>query len=264
MQDLKEFFKIKIKMKHLKTFQSFLNEAEKKGDGSFELAYPGTYIANWTVSDGPGDKNTVAKRFDFTIKVEHPDSTITGTTIKDSFTVAFSKDSRGIYSLGKDVEKFMGIPEADAIKNVKDGKEKKDDALIMGLCNIMNGGKDIYFWNNGLRMGGSAEYAGVLTAVIEQLSHEAGIHLNRLVLTRHIARENDVNTDSEDWITYDYGAGEYVWPAIGDPGDNTPKIIAIDEETFATIGGAIVSIITPTFIDMASTYIPQLEKIKNI
>jgi hypothetical protein len=251
-------------MKHIQTFESFLNEVEKKGNVSFELAYPETYIANWTISDAPSDKNTVAKRFDFTIKVEHPGSIITGTTIKDSLTVAFSKDSRGIYSLGKDVEKFMGVPEADAIKNVESGKEKKDDALIMGMCNIMNGGKDIYFWNNGLRMQGSAEYAGALTAVMEQLSHEAGVHLNRLVLTRHIAQENDVNTDNEDWITYDYGAGEYSWPAVGDPNDNTPKIVAIDEETFATVGGAIVSMITPTFIEMATPYIPQLAAISKL
>jgi len=251
-------------MKNILTFESFLNEVEKKGNVSFELAYPGTYIANWTISDAPSDKNTVAKRFDFTIKVEHPDSIITGTTIKDSLTVAFSKDSRGIYSLGKDVEKFMGVPKADAIKNVESGKEKKDDALIYGMCNIMNGGKDIFFWNNGLRMGGSAEYAGALIAVIEQLSHEAGVHLNRLVLTRHIARENDVNTDNEDWITYDYGAGEYSWPAVGDPNDNTPKIVAIDEETFATVGGAIVSMITPTFIEMATPYIPQLAAISKL
>lgn len=250
-------------MNYIKLFEQFVNEI-KTGDDSFELAYPGTYIANWSISNAPGDENTIAKRFDFTIKVEHPDSQITGTTIKDSFTMAFSKDSRGIYSLGKDVEKFMGVPEADAIKNVEDGKEKKTDALIMGMCNIMNGGKDIYFWNNGLRMGGSAEYAGTIVAVIEQLSHEAGVHLNRLVLTRHIALEKGVSTDNEDWITYDYGAGEYSWPAIGDPNDKTPKIIAIDEETFATVGGAIVSMITPTFIEMATPYIPKLKSIKNI
>jgi hypothetical protein len=251
-------------MKHLHTFEAFINESnineEKTGANSFELAYPGTYIAKWTMSDAEGDENTDAKKFDFSIKIEHTGSTITGTTIKDSFTVAFSKDSRGIYSLGEDVEKFMGVPEADAIKNVEDGKEKKDDALIMGMCNIMNGGKDIYFWNNGLRMLGSAEYAGAFTAVVEQLSHEAGVHLNRLVLTRHIARENGVSINNEDWITYDYGAGEYSWPAIGDPNEDTPKIIAIDEETFATVGGAIVSMIAPTFLSMASKYIPNLPK----
>jgi hypothetical protein len=251
-------------VKHLKTFESFLNEAESIRADSFKLSYPGTYIAEWSISDAPGDKNTVAKKFDFTIKVEHPDSAITGTTIKDSLTVAFSQDSRGIYSLGKDVEKFMGVPEADAIKNVEDGKEKKTDALIMGMCNVMNGGKDIYFWNNGLRMQGSAEYAGTLVSVIEQLSHEAGVHLNRLVLTRHIARENGVNIDNGDWVTNDYGDGKYSWPAIGDPTDKSPKIIAIDEETFATVGGAIVSIVTPTFIEMASKYIPQLNTIKTI
>jgi hypothetical protein len=246
-------------MKHIKLFEDFLNE-EKTGNNSFELSYPGTYIAKWSVNDAPGDENTVAKKFDFTIKVEHPDSMITGTTIKDSFTVAFSKDSRGVYSLGEDVEKFMGIPEADAIKNVEDGKEKKDDALIYGLSNIMNGGKDIYFWNNGLRIGGAAEYAGPMIALIEQISHEAGVHLNRLVLTRHIAREKGVSTDNEDWITYDYGFGEYCWPAIGDANDKTPKIIAIDEETFATVGGAIVSIVLDEFLKMASKHIPNSPK----
>jgi len=241
--------------------KSLLKEADAN---SFELAYPGTYIANWTISDATADENTVAKKFDFTIKVEHPGSIISGTTISDSFTVAFSKDSRGIYSLGKDVAKFSGVPEADAIKNVKDGKETKSDSLIMGMCNVMNGGKDIYFWNNGLRMQGSAEYAGTFVAVIEQLSHEAGVHLNRLVLTRHIARENGVNIDNGDWVTNDYGDGEYSWPAIGDPTDKSSKIVTIDEETFATVGGAIVSIVTPTFIEMASKYIPQLNTIKSI
>ena len=175
--------------------------------------------------------------------------------------MAFSKDSRGVYSLGKDVEKFMGVPEADAIKNVEDGKEKKDDALIYGMCNIMNGGKDIYFWNNGLRIGGAAEYTGPMVALMEQISHEAGVHLNRLVLTRHIAKENGVNTENEDWITHDYGAGEYVWPAVGDPTKDTPKIIAIDEETFATVGSAINTMLVPTFFEMASKYISNLPKI---
>ena len=241
--------------------KSLLKEAT---ENSFELAYPGTYIAKWNISDADADENTVAKKFDFTIKIEHPGSMLVGTTISDSFTVAFSEDSRGIYSLGKDVAKFSGVPEEDAIKNVKDGKETKTDSLIMGMCNVMNGGKDIYFWNNGLRMKGSAEYAGTMVAVIEQLSHEAGVHLNRLVLTRHIAREKGINIDNGDWVTNDYGDGEYSWPAVGDPTDKSSKIIAIDEETFATVGGAIVSIVTPTFIEMASKYIPQLDTIKTI
>lgn len=239
-----------------------INEAEAT-QGSFELSYPGTYIAKWNVSDAQRDENTIAKKFDFTIKIEHPDSTITGTTISDSFTLAFSKDSRGIYSLGNNIAKYTGIPEADAIKNVKDGKETKTDALIYGMCNIMNGGKDIFFWNNGLRMSGAAAYAGPLVATIEQLSHEAGVHLNRLVLCRHLAKQQGVSIDSEDWVTHDYGAGKFVWPAMGDLNDKNP-LIKIDEETFATVGGAIVSIVTTEFIDMASKYIPELNTIKTI
>ena len=131
------------------------------------------------------------------------------------------------------------------------------------MCNIMNGGKDIFFWNNGLRMSGAAAYAGPLVAVMEQLSHEAGVHLNRLVLCRHLAKQQGVSIDSEDWVTYDYGAGKFVWPGMGDLNDKNP-LIKIDEETFATVGGAIVSIVTTEFIDAASKYIPELNTIKTI
>ena len=41
-------------------------------------------------------------------------------------------------------------------------------------------------------------------------------------------------------------------------------LIKIDEETFATVGGLIVSIVTTEFIDMASKYIPELNTIKTI
>jgi len=58
--------------------KSLLKEADAN---SFELAYPGTYIAKWTVSDTLSDSNTVAKKFDFTIKVEHPGSIISGTNL---------------------------------------------------------------------------------------------------------------------------------------------------------------------------------------
>lgn len=246
-------------MKRTKLYEEFINEVET-GDNSFELAYPGTYTAKWTVTDAPCDENTVAKKFDFSILVEHTDSSIVGTTIKDSFTMAFSKDSRGIYSLGKDIEKYMGVPEVDAIKNVESGKESKNDALIYGLCNIMNGGKDIYFWNNGLRIGGAAEYAGPMVALVEQISHEAGVHLNRLVLCRHLAKQEDISIESEDWVTHDWGAGEYTWPAVGDLNDKNP-LIKIDEETFATIGGAIVSILLKEFLAAAGKYIPNVPKI---
>jgi hypothetical protein len=70
---------------------------------------------------------------------------------------------------------------------------------------------------------------------------------------------NSINTENEDWITHDYGGGEYSWPAIGDPNDDTPELIAIDEETFATVSGAIVQMVADTFFRMASSYIPNLK-----
>ena len=232
-----------------------VNEAEK------EIVMPDTYDIKWTVSDSEAGKGTIAKRFDFEYKINHPDSTLNGEKIKTSVVMAMSDDSTGVFTLGKDVEKFCGIPEKDVKKDVADGKESPDDALIYGLCNIMNGGKDLYFWTNGTRLGGQAKKSGAMPTVMEQLSHEAGVHLTRQVLVKMVAQKLDVNITNDDWITHDYGCGEYCWPAVGDPNDDTPKIIAIDEETFATTCGAMISMLTGEFFKMASKYIPNLPKI---
>jgi hypothetical protein len=168
-----------------------------------------------------------------------------------------SSDSSGVYTIGADVEKFSGLKEADIIADIKAGKETEDDAIIYGLCNIMNGGSELYFWTNGTRLRGAAKKVGVLPAITEQLSHEC-IHLSRNLLTRAIASKKGINIQNEDWITYDYGAGAYSWPAVGDPNDKTDKQIMIDEEAFATTVGLVVQQITPHFLKMAKLYIPQL------
>jgi hypothetical protein len=51
---------------------------------------------------------------------------------------------------------------------------------------------------------------------------------------------------------------------VGDPNDKTPKIIAIDEETFATMGGAVVVAVTNEFFKMATKYVPELSVINTI
>lgn len=177
--------------------------------------------------------------------------------VKDEFTLAFSPDSTGIYTIGKDVEKYNGIPEADVIRDVKAGKETPEDAIIYGMSNAMNGGADIYFWNNGTRLAGASKQNGIWPAVIEQVSHEC-VHLTRQILTRAIAKKKGADIAKGEWITFDYGAGEYSWPAVGDPNDKTAKIIMIDEEAFATSVGLVVQTVTPHFLEMASAYIPQL------
>ena len=249
-------------MKKLQTYKEFLNESLNEAGNSFEVIMPDTYKMKWKISDSPCSKGTIAKKFDFEYQIDHSDSTIKGTVIKASIVLAMSDDSTGVFSIGKDIEKFCGIPEADVKRDVKAGKENPEDALIYGLCNIMNGGADLYFWTNGTRLGGQAKKQGAMSAILEQLSHEAGVHLTRQILVRMVATMNKVNITNEDWITHDYGFGEYCWPAIGDPNDKTPKIIAIDEETFATTTGAVVSMIADEFFKMASKYVPGLPTVK--
>ena len=248
-------------MKHIPTFESFLNEAEKTSSNSFEIIAPDTYMIKGTISDSPAGKGTVAKRYEFEYQINHPDSSLKGEKFKGVVVMAMSDDSTGVFTIGKDVEKFCGIPEADVKRDVAAGKESPDDALIYGLCNTMNGGADMYFWTNGTRLGGTAKKYGAMTSVMEQLSHEAGVHLTRQMLTRLIAIKNGVDVTNEDWITYDYGFGEYCWSAVGDMNDKTPKIIAIDEESFATTCGAMVSMLANDFFKMASKYVPNLPKL---
>ncbi len=243
-------------MKNLPTFADFINEAA----GSFKpgsISVPGAYDIKWTTTDLDLGEGILAKKYDFEFKLITEGSSIAGETIKQTVVVSVSDDSTGVFSLGDDIEKFSGL----TLKDAKEYKETPDDAYIYGLCNIMNGGKDMYFWTNGKRLSGQAKATNPLSAVIEQVSHEAGVHLTRQILTKMVAQKLGVDITNEDWITYDYGYGEYCWPAVGDPNDKTPKIIAIDEETFATSGSAIISMLTDGFFEMATKYITNLPKI---
>jgi hypothetical protein len=112
--------------------------------------------------------------------------------VKQEITLAMSKDSIGLFKLGKDIEKFSGLTLKDAQKQ----KETPDDAYVYGLCNIMNGGKDLFFWTNGTRLAGAAKKSGILEAIIEQISHEC-VHLTRLVLSKHVFGKD------EEWYTKD-------------------------------------------------------------
>lgn len=219
-------------MKKVRSFKEFINEAAE-----------------------PSINGLVTKEIEISFDIDWNESI---GKVEDKFTLAMSPDSTGVYKVGKDIEKFMGIPEADVIRDVKAGKEKPEDAIIYGMCNIMNGGKDIYFWTNGTRLGGAAKKEGLWPAILEQVSHEC-VHLTRSILTRAIAKKKGADMSNEDWVTFDYGAGEYSWPAVGDPNDKTQKIIMIDEEAFATAVGLVVQTVTPHFLEMAKMYLPELK-----
>ena len=248
-------------MKHILSFKEFLSESNVNEEaGSFKpgnISVPGAYDIKWNITDLDLGKGILAKKYDFEFKLIIEGSSISGETLKQTVVMSISDDSTGVFSLGKDVEKFSGL----TLKDAKEYKETPDDAYIYGLCNIMNGGKDSFFWTNGMRLAGQAKATNPLSAVIEQVAHEVGVHLTRLLLSKMVAQKLGVDITNEDWITHDYGYGEYSWPAVGDPNDKTPKIIAIDEETFATSGSAIISMLTDGFFEMASKYIKNLPKI---
>ena len=158
--------------------------------------------------------------------------------VKQEITLAMSKDSIGLFKLGKDIEKFSGL----TLKEAEKYKETPNDAYVYGLCNTMNSGEDIFFWTNGNRLAGAAKKSGVLEAIIEQISHEC-VHLTRLVLSKHIFGKGD------EWYTKDLMIG-----------DKKGKNI-IDEESFATAEGIIAEKILPYFLNMAKEYIPELKKV---
>jgi hypothetical protein len=172
--------------------------------------------------------------------------------VEDTFTFAMSKDSSGVYKIGKDVEKFCGIKEADVLKQISEGKDRPEDAIIYGLTNIMNGGKDIYMWVNGTRYQGMSKVNGPIPAMIEVLSHEA-THLSKLILTRHIAKTKKLNLTNEEWVKYNYGAGAYNWPTNGDLNDKN-KLIQVSDETFATLVGLVSQEIAPHFLKFSEKY----------
>ena len=160
--------------------------------------------------------------------------------VEQVITLAMSPNSLGMYEVGEDIEKFTGLPKADAEKY----NETPEDAFVYGMCNIMNGGKDTFFWTNGTRLAGAAKKNGLWPAILEQVSHEC-VHLSRSILTRHIFEKTgeDIAVDE--------------WPSIGDD----PEVNKIDEEAFATTEGFVVQQLTDEFLKMASNYIPELKNL---
>ena len=216
-------------MKRIKLFEAFINE-----------------------EDAPNGLVTKVINFEYDFSDVNKDIGL----IKDSFTLAMSPDSTGVFYLGDDVEKFSGL----TLKEAKEFNETPDDAYIYGLCNIMNGGKDWFFWTNGTRLAGAAAKVGTWPALIEQISHEAGVHAARLMATKAIAKNKyGIDCIDEEWVKHDYGNGEYYWPAVGEAPDEKNPIVMINEEDFSTLGGKICELITNDFIEMAKAYLPELK-----
>jgi len=161
--------------------------------------------------------------------------------VEQIVTLAMSPNSLGMYELASDIEKFTGLPKADAEKY----DETPEDAFVYGMCNVMNGGKELFFWTNGARLAGAAKQNGMWPAILELVSHEC-VHLSRLILAKHVLEKEG----SEDWVSD-------TWPTVGDD----PEVNKIDEEAFATTEGFVVQQLTDEFLKMASAYIPELKNL---
>jgi hypothetical protein len=224
-------------MKHISSYSSFLNEAELS-TRTVKAVIKVSFNCDWNKDIG---------------KVE------------DEFTLVMSSDSTGLYSIGENVEKYTGISQEDTIRDVKAGKETEDDAVVYGVCAPMNNGGEIFMWHNGTRLAGVAKENGIWPAIMEQLSHES-THMAVLIVTRAIAKKKGVSIDNADWINHDYGSGanKFIWPAIGTNDDKKNPIVMVDEESFCTAVGLIVQAATTQFLEMASSYIPQLSTASKI
>jgi hypothetical protein len=205
-------------MRHINTFQSFVKSVNEKDE----------------------DNSSVTKKL-ITLEFDIDWNENIG-KVKQDVTLAMSPSSLGMYELGNDIEKFTGLPKADA----EAAKETPDDAFVYGMCNIMNGGKDIFQWHNGTRLAGEAKKIGIWPAIFEQLSHES-VHLARIVLSKHIFEPK-----------YGYKAGNEWYIQNLQIGDD-PETNLVDEESFATVQGLIVQKLVNEFLNMASTYIPELK-----
>ena len=72
------------------------------------------------------------------------------------FTLAVAKGSTAVFKLGEDVEKFSGLK----LEEARRYSDTPDSAYIFGLVNLMNGGKDVYYYINASRMEGRIEKLG--------------------------------------------------------------------------------------------------------
>lgn len=142
-----------------------------------------------------------------------------------NFTLALGPDSISVFKLGSDVEKYSGL-------NVAEGRQyndSPDDAYIYGLCNVMNGGKDIYFYVNASRLKGAITEEGEKRAMYDLLFHES-IHVAYLCIAKWKGK------GATNWVNLK-------WPVVGESGD-------ITEEQFARVVGFIGQTIADDFSKM--------------
>lgn len=243
---MKKLFFILFTFLYLPVKSQIIDKISKK---PYLYKIPMTNSSEWIIDtlEYNDDSKIYTQKIHFKIKIDHPGSNWNGKTIEDSFIMSMSSNSSDVFSLGRDIEKYTGLNLQYSISH----PDTPDNAYIFGLCNFMNNGKDVFFWTNGRRLAGESRKCSSTIAIMEHLTHEVGVHLSRQLLVRHIAKENGLSLDNEDYLQYDYGFGKGVWPPISD--DNLKN--TIDEETFATFSGALIRVVADNFISLSYKFI---------
>lgn len=157
--------------------------------------------------------------------------TTEGLRVKLDFWLAVGSTWEDLFRLGSDIERFSGL-------SVEEGKRyKKAGSYIFSLCNIMNGGKDVFFFTDGARMkewirekqkvyGKDVGYGMAMT---ERLSYEF-IHLARLCVAKTLL-EPQVG---DRWV-------EVKWPEVGEEDEEDDDgDIYISEADLVEIVGHLV------------------------
>ena len=158
-------------------------------------------------------------------------TTTDGLSVKLDYWLAVGKTWRDVFKLGADVEKFSGLSLAEG------EKYKGSGSYIFSLCNIMDGGKEVFFFTDGSRMKEwikqkQAKYGkdvGEGMAMTERLAYEF-IHLARLCIAKELL-----------WPEYKERWVEVKWPEVGEEDEeDEDDDIYISESSLVEVVGKLV------------------------
>jgi len=140
------------------------------------------------------------------------------------FTLAMGRGSLAMFSLGSDIAKYSGLSSESARKY----SDTSSSSYIHGMCNVMNGGKDIYYYTNASRLKGRVGEIGLASALLERSTYELG-HLTFLIYAMNLGSKNS-------WV-------EDKWPCVGEGCD-------ISEEQYVQMLGKLGELIGVDYMRM--------------
>ena len=162
---------------------------------------------------------------------------------RSELTILVGTHSKDILKLSRDVSNFNGIKKTE----LENYNESENDAKIYGMSNLMNEGKDIYFFTNATRLIGGIKQNGLLPEIFDFLTHEM-THATRLMICKDFFKRNGIHKNFHKQI---------IWPEINDSNSSN----SINEQTFAFILGISIRNILPFWLGLVARHIPEIKKL---